>query len=135
RCVQPLVNRAGRRADVTTRRRVRDVDLYRQVSTARDAKGAKDRATLLPASLIEPLRERRQRMLGAWQRGDVFFQAGVSLPFALARKYPGAPHAFEWQWWFPSTTLCQDATGAVVRHHLHASSVQKAVRRAVRRSS
>mgnify|MGYP001171376956 CR=1 FL=1 len=133
--VASLMYGAGLRVVEATRLRVKDVDFDRQVITVRDGKGAKDRTTLLPASLIEPLRERRQRMLDAWQRGDVFFQTGVSLPFALARKYPGAPHAFEWQWWFPSATLCRDATGAFVRHHLHASSVQKAVRRAVRRSS
>ena len=130
-----LMYGAGLRVIEATRLRVKDVDFERQVVTVRNGKGAKDRTTLLPASLVHPLRERRQRMLSAWQRGDAFYQPGVSLPFALARKYPGAPHAFEWQWFFPSTGLCQDAAGTAVRHHIHESAVQKAVRKAVCSSS
>ena len=62
-------------------------------------------------------------------------QAAVSLPFALRRKYPNAARSFEWQWLFPSTGLCMDEDGTVVRHHIHVSSIQKAVKQAVRRSS
>ena len=132
--ISSKVASSGMKAQAT-RLRIKDVDFDRQIITVRDGKGSKDRTTLLPASLIEPLAERKQRMLRAWQRGDPFYQAGVSLPFALARKYPGAPRAFEWQWFFPSANLCQDATGTTVRHHIHESSVQKAVKLAVRRSS
>ena len=135
RLLASLMYGAGLRVVEATRLRIKDVDFDRQIITVRDGKGAKDRTTLLPASLIEPLAERKQRMLKAWQDGDSFYQAGVSLPFALARKYPGAPRAFEWQWFFPSGNLCQDATGTAVRHHIHESSVQKAVKLAVRRSS
>ncbi len=135
RLLASLMYGAGLRVVEATRLRIKDVDFDRQIITVRDGKGAKDRTTLLPASLIEPLAERKQRMLKAWQLGDPFYQAGVSLPFALARKYPGAPRAFEWQWFFPSANLCQDATGTAVRHHIHESSVQKAVKLAVRRSS
>ncbi|HTN30455.1 MAG TPA: integron integrase [Pseudomonas sp.] len=135
RLLASLMYGAGLRVVEATRLRIKDVDFDRQIITVRDGKGAKDRTTLLPASLIEPLAERKQRMLKAWQDGDPFYQAGVSLPFALARKYPGAPRAFEWQWFFPSASLSQDAAGTAVRHHIHESSVQKAVKVAVRRSS
>ena len=135
RLLASLMYGAGLRVAEATRLRIKDVDFDRQIITVRDGKGAKDRTTLLPASLIEPLAERKQRMLTAWQRGDPFYQAGVSLPFALARKYSGAPRAFEWQWFFPSAQLCQGTAGTAVRHHIHESSVQKAVKLAVRRSS
>ncbi|MBD7976577.1 integron integrase [Serpens gallinarum] len=135
RLLASLMYGAGLRVVEATRLRIKDVDFDRQILTVRDGKGAKDRSTLLPASLIEPLQERKQRMLKAWQDGESFYKAGVSLPFALARKYPGAPFAFEWQWFFPSTTLSQNSEGTAVRHHIHVSAVQKAVRFAVRKSS
>lgn len=66
-------------------------------------------------------------MLHAWKQQDCFYQAPVSLPFALRRKYPNAGRSFEWQWRFPSTGLCTDEDGQIVRHHIHVSAIQKAV--------
>lgn len=129
-----LMYGAGLRVVEAARLRIKDVDFDRQVITVHDGKGAKDRTTLLPASLIKPLLERRQRMFEAWKQKDSFYQASVSLPFALRRKYPAAVMSFEWQWLFPSSGLCADEDGSIVRHHVHVSSIQKAVRQAVRRS-
>ena len=129
-----LMYGAGLRVVEAARLRIKDVDFDRQVITVHDGKGAKDRTTLLPASLIKPLLERRQRMFEAWKQKDSFYQAPVSLPFALRRKYPAAAMSFEWQWLFPSSGLCADEDGSIVRHHVHVSSIQKAVRQAVRRS-
>ena len=129
-----LMYGAGLRVVEAARLRIKDVDFDRQVITVHDGKGAKDRTTLLPASLIKPLLERRQRMFEAWKQKDSFYQAPVSLPFALRRKYPAAAMSFEWQWLFPSSGLCADEDGSMVRHHVHVSSIQKAVRQAVRRS-
>ena len=97
-------------------------------------RGGKDRTTLLPASLIDCLLERRQGIFQAWKSREPFYQAPVSLPFALRRKYPSASRSLEWQWLFPSTSLCPDEDGQIVRHHLHVSSIQKAVKQALRRS-
>ena len=128
-----LMYGAGLRVVEAARLRIKDVDFDKQVITVHDGKGAKDRTTLLPAALITPLQERRQRMFAAWKQQDSFYQAPVSLPFALRRKYPNAARSFEWQWLFPSTGLCMDEDGRVVRHHIHVSSIQKAVKQAVRR--
>lgn len=125
-----LMYGAGLRVVEAARLRIKDIDFARQVITVHDGKGAKDRTTLLPAPLIDPLRERRERMLSAWEQQDTFYQAAVSLPFALRRKYPNAGHSFEWQWLFPSTGLCMDQDGRIVRHHIHVSSIQKAVKHA-----
>ncbi len=51
--------------------------------------------TGIHTELIAPLLERRERMLHAWQRQDSFYQAPVSLPFALRRKYPNAGRSLE----------------------------------------
>lgn len=130
-----LMYGAGLRVVEAARLRIRDVDFERQVLTVHDGKGAKDRTTLLPASLITPLLERKQRMFDAWKHKDAFYRQPVSLPFALRRKYPNAGHSFEWQWLFPSSGLCTDEDDQVVRHHIHVTSIQKAVRQAVRRSA
>lgn len=130
-----LMYGAGLRVMEAARLRIKDVDFDRQVITIHDGKGAKDRTTLLPAPLIAPLLERRERMLHAWKQHDCFYHAPVSLQFALRRKYPNAGYSFEWQWLFPSTGLCADEEGQIVRHHIHISSIQKAVRHAVRQSN
>lgn len=54
----------------------------------------------------------------------------MTLPFAFARKYPSASTSVQWQWLFPSLSFCRDERGAVMQHHIHTSSVQKAVRAA-----
>lgn len=128
-----LMYGAGLRVVEAARLRIKDVDFDRQVITVHDGKGAKDRTTLLPTSLITVLQERRARMLAAWERQDNY-QVPVSLPFALHRKYPNAGRSLEWQWLFPSRGVCVDENGNVVRHHIHVSSIQKAVRQVVRRS-
>lgn len=130
-----LMYGAGLRVVEAARLRVKDLDFERQVITIHDGKGGKDRTTLLPATLITALLERRQRMLVGWEKGELFYRAPVSLPSALLRKYPRASYAFEWQWLFPSAALCTDEQGNSVRHHLHVSSIQKAVKQAVQRSS
>ena len=57
----------------------------------------------------------------------------VSLPDALARKYPNAAMATGWQYLFPSTTISKDPrSGLLMRHHRHKSAMQKAISRAVK---
>ncbi|TVP89109.1 MAG: integron integrase [Pseudomonadaceae bacterium] len=133
--IASLMYGSGLRVVEVCRLRLKDVDFERQVITVYSGKGDKDRTTLLPSSLIEPLQQRKARILVAWRQQTPFYQCPVSLPFALKRKYPQAPGAAEWQWFFPSLTLCQDDDGAIVRHHLHTSTVQKAVKQAVRASA
>ncbi|MGB3597081.1 MAG: integron integrase [Pseudomonas neustonica] len=127
-----LMYGAGLRVVETARLRVKDIDFDRQLITVRDGKGGKDRTTLLPTSLLASLRQRKHRIFTAWKAQDVFFAAPVSLPFALRRKYPDASRSLEWQWLFPSLALCLDEDGNSVRHHRHVSSVQRAVKLAVR---
>ena len=57
----------------------------------------------------------------------------VYLPVALARKYRGAGHDWRWQYAFPSARLALDyASGVMRRHHVHQTSLQKAIREAAR---
>lgn len=126
-----LMYGAGFRVVEATRLRIKDIDFQRQIITVRDGKGGKDRTTLLPAPLVEALRSRIQHIEAAWREQHPFFHVPVSMPFALARKYPNASRSLAWQWLFPSRDVCMNEDGQCVRHHLHVSSVQRAVKRAV----
>jgi integron integrase len=118
------------------RLRVKDVDFdYSQV-VVRDGKGGKDRATVLPRAMVTPLKAHlllvRRQHENALRREC----AGVELPFALERKYPNAHLEWAWQYVFPAVRLSRDPrSGAVRRHHVHETSVQRAVRRAARAAS
>ncbi len=134
RLMVSLMYGSGLRLVETTRLRVKDIDFERQVIVIRSGKGGKDRTSLLPASLIPALHERigsvRRNFLSKARTARI----PVSLPYALARKYPNAATALEWQWLVPSTTVCADEYGRIVRHHIHTSAVQKAVKQAVARA-
>ena len=134
RLIACLMYGSGLRVVEAARLRVKEVDLQRRVITVRDGKGSKDRTTLLPARVV-PAVERRVRAIrdrGLHQGSRAALP--TSLPFALKRKYPRAGYSLAWQWLFPASRPCMDSDGEVVIHHLHASAIQRAVRRAVRAS-
>ncbi len=115
------------------RLRVQDVDFGQHQIVVRDGKGAQDRITMLPESLVAPLQEHLRRV-AMLHRQDVQEGRGtVHLPDALERKYPYANREWIWQYVFPSQEISWDPrSGSEHRHHLHPSTVQRAVRRAAR---
>ncbi|HEU0094553.1 MAG TPA: integron integrase [Vicinamibacteria bacterium] len=113
--------------------RVKDVDLIRGELTVRDGKGRKDRVTVLPMSLADPLRSHLSRVRLQHESDRAAGLGCVQLPNALDRKYPSAGFEWAWQWVFPATRFYDDAcSGARRRHHLHESLMQKAFKDAVR---
>lgn len=131
--VASLLYGSGLRLLEALRVRVKDVDFARPEIVVRDGKGAKDRSTLLPRSLVLPL---RTHLEGVRRQHDADTAAGagsVDLPDALSRKYPNAAWEWGWQWVFPATRFHVDeATGLRRRHHLHETVVQRAFALAVR---
>jgi integrase len=107
-------------------------DLEKCEIVVRDGKGGKDRITLLPAKVVEPLRAHLE-MVRRQHSWDLAHGAGsVELPWAIERKYPRAPWEWGWQWVFPATRFyVHPGTGRKRRHHLHESVLQKAVREAL----
>jgi site-specific recombinase XerD len=72
---------------------------------------------VLPAALDTALRAHLSRLRSWYDEERRRGQPGVSLPFALARKYPQAGTQWGWQYLFPSADLCRDPyTGLPVRH-------------------
>jgi integron integrase len=115
------------------RLRVKDVDFERREIVIREGKGAKDRVTMLPESLVVPLREHLAKVKALHERDLAEGFGGVYLPDALEVKSPRAAKSWAWQWVFPSSLRSGDPrSGAVRRHHIYAESVQRAVREAAR---
>ncbi len=109
--------------------RVKDADFSTGQVLVRQGKGHKDRVTLLPQAIVEPLRIHLTRVNELHQR-DLQDGAGmVDLPGALRTKYPNAARDWPWQWVFPTTRRYVDAnTGEQRRHHIHETALQRAVR-------
>lgn len=130
-----LVYGGGLRLLECLRLRVKDVDFsYRQL-TVRDAKGQKDRVTLLPQNLIEPLRDHIARVKSLHERDLVEGFGTVHLPFALAQKYSSAEREWGWQYVFPSKRRSIDPRSRTERrHHAPEDALQRAVKQAVRAS-
>lgn len=129
-----LLYGSGLRLMECLRLRVKDIDFtYRQV-TIRDGKGEKDRVSMLPAKLKQPLL-RHLQMVKALHEQDLAAGYGeVYLPYALARKYPNAPKEWGWQYVFPAPNRSIDPrSGKERRHHLSDSAVQTAVKNALRK--
>ncbi|MFQ5586692.1 MAG: integron integrase [Thermodesulfobacteriota bacterium] len=113
--------------------RVKDLDLEQNIIIVREAKGDKDRRTVLPESLKSDLRNHLTRMRALYDNDRKQNLNGVALPGALERKYPNAGKEWGWFWLFPSKSLSVDPlTGIVRRHHVHPASLQKAFKSAVR---
>ncbi|MEA5445552.1 integron integrase [Gammaproteobacteria bacterium AB-CW1] len=129
-----LLYGAGLRVTECARLRVKDLDFAQRVLTVRDGKGGKDRTTILPESLYPALQARIAEIRRIWMRTTPEKRVPVTLPFALARKYPGAATSLQWQWLFPSEGLCRDDEGRIVRYHIHVSAIQKHVKVAVGKS-
>jgi integron integrase len=123
-----LLYSSGLRVLEGLRLRVKDLDFERREVTVRDGKGAKDRRTMLPERLIEPLRAHLERVRGLHERDLAEGFGEVYLPFALARKYPKAGRSWPWQYVFPSRNRSADPLDGVIRrHHLDEKVVQRAV--------
>ena len=133
RLMASLLYGAGLRLLECARLRVKDVDLERREIIVRDGKRGKDRVTLLPEALQDPLRNHLERVQRQHQ-GDLGRGMGsVELPTAIERKYPRAPWEWGWQWVFPATRPYRDpVTRRRRRHHLHETVLQRAVKDAVR---
>jgi integron integrase len=118
---------------------VKDVDFgYGQI-VVRDGKGARDRVTMLPERVVQPLREHLERVR-AMHREDLRSGYGrVWLPNALARKHPAAHGEWGWQYVFPSARRsiddrAEEDPAVERRHHVSEKSLQNAVMLAIRKA-
>lgn len=107
--------------------RIKDLDLDRRELRIRRAKGDKDRVTMIPAGLLEPLAHQLRNVRHGFEQDGG--QVHVGLPHALRRKYPNASREWPWRWLFPAArTYIHPENGRRYRHHFHETAVQRAVK-------
>ena len=128
-----LLYGSGMRLMECLRLRVKDIDLELQTITLHETKSNRDRVTVLPQVVVEPLKLHLAKVKAQHEEDLVNWFGRVALPGALARKYPNADYEWGWQYVFPASRLSRDPrSGLVQRHHLYETSVQKAIRKAAK---
>jgi len=128
-----LMYGAGLRMNECLQLRVLDVDFSRREIRIRNAKGGKDRITMLPESVLPGLELALEKTRAVFRNDQRLGIDYVSLPYALGRKYPNAGRELKWQFVFVSGNLSRDPrSGRRGRHHVHRKSVTRAIRHAVR---
>lgn len=134
--IASLLYGSGLRLMEAMRLRVKNIDFERLEITVRHGKGGKDRRTMMPRSLVEPLKGQIDRVRVIHEL-DIQNNIGpVYLPYALERKYPNAGRELAWQYVFPASKPAKDPrSGVIRRHHLSEKVIQRAIKSAVRRSN
>lgn len=128
-----LLYGSGMRVMEGARLRVKDIDFERCELIVREGKGNKDRVTMLPQSLVAPLKLHLARVKALHKEELSVGLGEVYMPFALSRKYPSAGREWHWQYVFPAAKRSVDPrSGIERRHHVSDQSVQRAVRQAAR---
>lgn len=116
--------------------RVKDIDFDQNQIIVRAGKGNKDRVTVLPQRLGEPLRHQLHKSRGYYEEDRRNAAPGVYLPYALERKYPRAGTEWPWQWVFPANHHSKDPrSGIVRRHHIYEKGISRAIKKAAHRLS
>ncbi len=135
RLMAGLLYGSGLRLMECLRLRVKDVDFGRREIVVRDGKGGKDRRTILPSSLIDPIVAQLAEARRIHSHDLAAGFGAVWLPDALERKYASAAREWSWQYVFPASTRGADPrSGVIRRHHVDESVLQRAVKNAVRRA-
>ncbi|WP_448547978.1 integron integrase [Thalassotalea fusca] len=130
--IASLLYGCGLRINEALHLRVKDINLADCTLFIFRGKGKKDRYTLLPKSLINPLKAQIEVAKNTHKK-DLLEGFGLtSLPASLIRKYGAAARDFSWQYLFPSSTRCSHPhDGYVCRHHIHETAFRKKLRAAV----
>ena len=127
-----LLYGSGMRLMEAVRLRVKDVEFSRREILIREGKGFKDRVTMLPDAVIEPLLRHLEKVKMLHEEDLALGHGEVYLPYALDKKYPNAGREWGWQYVFPSRNLSVDPRSSKQRrHHVDEKGVQRAMKQAV----
>ena len=133
--IASLLYGTGLRLMECLRLRIKDVDFRRSEILVRDGKGGKDRRTMLPRTLVEPLQREVERTRLLHQSDLAAGYGAAWLPHALARKYPSAPREFAWQYVFASGQRSIDPRDGIERrHHFDDGILSRALKAACRKA-
>lgn len=129
-----LLYGSGMRLSELLRLRIKDVDFNQRLILIRAPKERRDRKALLPDEVLMPLREQIEHVRHLHFQDMRADKGYVQLPFALARKYPNAASALAWQYVFPASRYVWNDERKLGRHHMHGSSLQRAIKKASARA-
>ena len=128
-----LLYGSGMRLMECLRLRIKDIDFELHTITLHETKSNRDRVTVLPQAVVNPLRLHLAKLKAQHEEDLANGFGRVALPGALARKYSNTEYEWGWQYVFPASRLSRDPrSGSVQRHHLYETAVQKAVRKAAK---
>lgn len=117
------------------RLRVKDLDFDRRLIVIREAKGSKDRVTMLPSALESDLRRQLTYARSLWTMDRAALRPAVETPPTVCRKYPRAGESWAWFWVFPSDhESCDPRSGLRRRHHVYEETLGSAIKRAARQA-
>lgn len=132
--VTSLLYGSGLRLSEALRLRIKDVDFAFKQIIVRDAKGEKDRITILPQSLVPYLKDLIEKRSELHNKDLEKGSGNTILPYALATKYPNAPKELGWQYLFTSDKYLYDKkTKTKYRSHIHDSTITKAIKAAIKK--
>jgi len=133
--ITSLLYGSGLRLGEALRLRVKDINFEQNQIIVREAKGNKDRVTALPNKIITELKQHLNKVY-LLHKSDLALGKGKTiLPYALAEKYPNADKEFHWQYVFPANKFNKDKNSSLVyRFHTHESTIQKAIRKAIKKA-
>lgn len=115
-----LMYGAGLRSQEVMRLRIQDLDFDNKSIFIRVSKGGKDRTSVFPEALFNPLKKHIDSVCEIHNNDLANGYGEAFLPIALSRKFTGAAKSFGWQYVFPSITLSKDPrTNKIMRHHIH----------------
>jgi integron integrase len=127
-----LLYGSGLRLMECVRLRINCLDFETLRITIRDAKGQKQRLTMIPRSLAPMLQKHLVKVKHIFELDLKEGFGEVWLPDALDRKYPHANRDWGWQYLFPASHRSVDPrTGRTHRHHIDESILQRAVKSAI----
>ncbi|MCE5212915.1 MAG: site-specific integrase, partial [Deltaproteobacteria bacterium] len=130
-----LLYGSGLRLMELARLRVKDIDFDLKTIFVRSGKGDKDRTTIMPAMVIDDLKNHLAEVKKMHEEDLAKGNGEVHLPDALARKYPKAGKEWAWQYVFPANNLSVDPrSGKVRRHHISDTSIQDVIKKAIRKA-
>lgn len=130
-----LMYGSGLRLTECTSLRIKDIDFERGEIMVCGGKGDKDRRVPLPRLAFRALKVQMERVRIQFELDLRNGVSGSALPGAMERKVPHADRDERWQYVFPaSRTYTERETGKRRRHHIHDSSIQRAMNEAVRES-
>lgn len=135
RLICELMYGSGFRITEVCRLRRKDVNWQELTVVVRDGKGAKDRVTCLPVSLVEKLREQDAYAAGLWRQDRQNNVGPVWEPDSVMRKCPKRGFEEGDFWMFPAAGLARGKKWGRIRHHVHPDTIAKAIPIATRRAS